>query len=242
MTMAAFAYTPNNLTSNQTIQVSRTPSTLAWIANGSSYATYNGHIQQEHDNSFPYYPYFTSSNNQSLATANMTVTSLSSTSSNLSVSLRDIFTNAPIPGMNSIWFAINTTSGNVLSSNEPHITGYPCFFYLPNANTLKIGDKVLMSTPANSSIVSYKVNRSEMVLGVPTIQLVNTTSITSPPYGMAKSNTTLWFSNTTNANTNGLLMRIKGIAEFLVGKVGYRLLIVPTAERSSAWRSELRTY
>jgi hypothetical protein len=194
-TAAASGYAPTIYSSN-----------APWIPDSSKYASYNGHFSSSHTDSL--HP--VGNNTDVIVVADLTVNTISASYSNLSLVLREFFTKGQIP-VSGLWYKLDTSNGKVADSSghNSSLNGAPCFFFLPTATSLKLNNKVSISTPFYGKPLIFTVNRTETVLGIQTIQLLNSTYLYWDGGSHSEwldINVALWISN----DSNGLLMRIKG--------------------------------
>nr|MDO8099719.1 hypothetical protein [Candidatus Njordarchaeota archaeon] len=185
---------------------SNTPDPTPWIQDSSKYASYNGHFSTRESSSWHY----VGNNTSAILVANLTVKSAGTGYSNLSLGIYEFFTAKLVPGVSGLWYKISTSTGYVADSSghSSDLNWYPCFFYLPSATDLMIDDKVKISTPFYYEPIDFRVNKTETILGIQTIQLVNETDLNlyNSVTESFHCSIALWFSN----DTNGLLMRVKG--------------------------------
>lgn len=182
-------------------------SNAPWIPDSSKYASYNGHFSSSETDSL--HP--VGNNTDVILVANLAVSTISASYSNLSLSLSEFFTGKAIPGISGLWYKLDTSAGKVADSSghNSSLNGAACFFYLPTATSLKLNNKVSISTPFYGKPLIFTVNKTEIVLGIQTIQLLNSTSLHWDGGSHSETldiNVALWISN----DSNGLLMRIEG--------------------------------
>jgi hypothetical protein len=204
LTLAPLTFAPSAAANSNASPTSS--SNAPWIPDSSKYASYNGH--------FSSYEYISSnpiSNNTDVILVAGLAVSTSASYSNLSLSLSEFFTGKAIAGISGLWYKLVTSTGNVADSSghNSSLNGVPCMFYLPTATSLKLNNKVSISTPFYGKPIVFTVNKTETVLGIQTIQLLNETHL----YWDGGSHSewldisvALWISN----DSNGLLMRIEG--------------------------------